>query len=105
MVHPDAICWGKFILVIHLRYEHWSSSVYWNTYGRAGRRALSILWRFVPHHLMYAFNMTEVGSERCLMCIPVAYSGLQTCHESKFEQEPVFSYSSSTMNLNPESGL
>lgn len=105
MVHPDAICWEKTILVNHFRYDDLSSSLYWNTHERAERRALSALGGFVPYNLMCAFNLTEATRDWCLMHIPATYDTLQACHGYKFDQEPVFPCRSSAIISNAESEL
>lgn len=105
MAHPDAIFLEKAILVSHLRYKDRSSALYWNTHVRAEWRALSALGRFVRYHFMCAFNVTEVGHDRCLVCILVVYDVLQAQHGFKLEKEPVSSYKSRTMILNRESGI
>lgn len=47
LVYDDAICWRRAILVSHFRYEYRSSSSYWNTQIKWGRRTLSAFRWFV----------------------------------------------------------
>lgn len=54
---------------------------------------------------MCTFNLTVTARYWCLVHIPVAYVTLHAIHVIKFEQEPVLSYESRTMILNPKSGI
>lgn len=59
----------------------------------------------VPYHAMCCDNITESARDRPLVCITLSYECLKTCHGCRFEQEPIFSYTSRALIDKTHSGL
>lgn len=66
---------------------------------------MSELGRFVPYHLQCCYNLTETAGDRLLVRIPPAYDRLSVFQGFLSEQEPIFTYKSSTFLDDPETAL
>lgn len=105
MVHADALCWNHTILAAHFRYTSRAESTYWQSKIRWERRKLSVLVRFVPYHVQCCYSLTETARCRLLVRIPPTHDRLSVCQGFLLEQEPVFTYKSSTFLDDPVTGL
>lgn len=69
------------------------------------RRTLSVLGLFVPYYLNCVYDLSEAARDRLLVKVPEMYNRIGGCQGFLFEQEPVFTYKSSTFVTDPGTGL
>lgn len=86
IVHADALCLGRTLIVAQFQFMSRADSTYWNSHFRSERLTLSVLGRLVPYHLKCCCKSTETARDRLLVRIPPEYDRLNAFQGFLFEQ-------------------